>query len=49
MKCTPVIGVELFCYCEGFPPPKGTCSTDVSGLSMDGLNLSYGLGRLLRQ
>ena len=31
MKCTPVIGVELFCYCEGFPPPKGTCSTDGIG------------------
>lgn len=49
LKCKPVIGTELTCHCEGYPPPKGTCSTDIMGHYMEGLNLSYGLGRLLRQ
>lgn len=48
LKCKPVLGTELFCHCEGYPPPKGTCSTDVLWQYVDGLNLSYGLGRLLR-
>ncbi len=48
-ECKPVIGTELICHCEGYPPPKGTCSSDILYKYIDRLNLSYGLGRLLRQ